>query len=78
MRKDDERHNDVLEWARTSEVSLAGAVAATVFRARPAGVDDALLQRLSSAKDAHASITGGEAALLREGLHWRALHINRL
>ena len=70
--------NDALECATTSAVCLAAAVAATVFSAGPAGVDDALLQRLSSTKDAHASISRRKAALLREGLHWGPLHINRL
>jgi len=69
---------DVLECAMTLAAHLAGAVAATVFTARSAGFDDALLQSLSSAKNAHASITCGNAALLCEGLHWCALHINRL
>ena len=61
-----------------SAACLARAVLAAVLGARSAGLDEALLQRLSSAEDAHAGVASRKAALLRERLHWCALHIDCL
>src|SRR5690242_3293025 len=49
-----------------SAAGLAGAVAATVLGTRAARLDQTLLQGLSRTEDAHARVTGRQAALLGE------------
>jgi hypothetical protein len=49
-----------------------------VLSARSAGLDEALLQSLASAKDAYTGIAGRKAVLLRKRLDCRASHVNCL